>query len=145
MVPLSNGLKSLIYLNINKKEPLINQEFTKLCALRPLVSYVPRILRALCFTCSRAVRASCHACSRASCASCHMCVVPYVLSCLACFVPYVLSCPTCLVSYVLERIHLLLMLLNLKKLVKLKCNTIDMGKILPETTNVQQSKLLGTN
>ena len=39
------------------------------------------------------------------------------------------------------RLIMLLMLLNLKKLVKFTCNTIDMGKILPET-NVHQSRFL---
>ena len=37
------------------------------------------------------------------------------------------------------RLVMLLMLLNLKKLVKFTCNNIDMGKILPET-NVHQSR-----
>ena len=41
---------------------------------------------------------------------------------------------------------MLLMLLNLKEqLVKFTCNTIYMGKILPETTNIQQSRLFGAN
>ena len=41
------------------------------------------------------------------------------------------------------RLIMLLMLPNLKKLVQFTCNTIDMGKKVPERTNVQQSRLLG--